>query len=204
MYICNLNKKLKFIKKMENKFSNTTLIKFGLIGLGLVMLFVFIGNFISFSNNEIDLRNTFEQKIDERTSFYDKMYKVISQKSQIAVKNDESFRKNINIIMEGRKDSEGVFMKWITESNPNANYSEVSALYKDLSRAVEAQREGFFNQEKVLQDVVRQHKNLIQKFPNSFYNIFYGRTKLEYTPIKSSLTEEVMKTGKEDNIKLDL
>jgi hypothetical protein len=91
---------------MENKFSNGTLIKFGLIGLGVIMLFVFIGNFISFSNNEIDLRNTFEQKIDERTSFYDKMYKVISQKSQIAVKNDESFRKNINIIMEGRKDSE--------------------------------------------------------------------------------------------------
>ena len=112
--------------------------------------------------------------------------------------------KNINIIMEGRKDAEGVFMKWITESNPNANYSEVSALYKDLSRAVEAQREGFFNQEKVLQDVVRQHKNLIQKFPNSFYNMFYGRTKLEYTPIKSSLTEEVMRTGKDDNVKLDL
>ncbi len=185
--------------KMENKFSNSTLIKFGLIGLGVIMLFVFIGNFVSFSNNEIDLRNTFEQKIDERTSFYDKMYKVISQKSQIAVKNDESFRKNINIIMEGRKDSEGVFMKWITESNPNANYSEVSVLYKDLSRAVEAQREGFFNEEKVLQDVVRQHKNLIQKFPNSFYNIVYGRTKLEYTPIKSSLTEEVMKTGKDDS-----
>jgi hypothetical protein len=201
-----LQSNLKTLKthKMENKFSNGTLIKFGLIGLGVIMLFVFIGNFVSFSNNEIDLRNTFEQKIDERTSFYDKMYKVISQKSQIAVKNDESFRKNINIIMEGRKDSEGVFMKWITESNPNANYAEVSVLYKYLSRAVEAQREGFFNEEKVLQDVVRQHKNLIQKFPNSFYNIFYGRTKLEYTPIKSSLTEEVMKTGKDDNIKLDL
>jgi hypothetical protein len=201
-----LQSNLKTLKthKMENKFSNGTLIKFGLIGLGVIMLFVFIGNFVSFSNNEIDLRNTFEQKIDERTSFYDKMYKVISQKSQIAVKNDESFRKNINIIMEGRKDSEGVFMKWITESNPNANYAEVSVLYKDLSRAVEAQREGFFNEEKVLQDVVRQHKNLIQKFPNSFYNIFYGRTKLEYTPIKSSLTEEVMKTGKDDNVKLDL
>jgi citrate synthase len=196
-----LQSNLKTLKntKMENKFSNSTLIKFGLIGLGVIMLFVFIGNFVSFSNNEIDLRNTFEQKIDERTSFYDKMYKVISQKSQIAVKNDESFRKNINIIMEGRKDSEGVFMKWITESNPNANYSEVSVLYKDLSLAVEAQREGFFNEEKVLQDVVRQHKNLIQKFPNSFYNIVYGRTKLEYTPIKSSLTEEVMKTGKDDS-----
>jgi hypothetical protein len=186
------------------QFNSQSLVKLGLIGLGVILFFVFVGNFISFSNTEIDLRNTFEQKIDERTSFYDKMYKVISQKSQIAVKNDESFRKNINIIMEGRKDAPQVFMKWITETNPNANYSEVSVLYQDLSRAVEAQREGFLNQEKVLQDVVRQHKNLIQKFPGSFYNMFYGRTKLEYTPIKSSLTEEVMRTGKDDNVKLDL
>jgi hypothetical protein len=189
---------------MENKFSNATLVKFGLIGLAVIVVLIFVGNFVSFSNGEIDLRTTFEQKIDERTSFYDKMYKVIAQKSQIAVKNDASFRENINIIMSGRKDAPNVFMKWITESNPNANYEEVSALYKDLSRAVEAQREGFFNQEKVLQDVVRQHKNFIQKFPGSFYNIFMGRKALEYTPIKSSLTDEVMKTGVDNNVKLDL
>lgn len=189
---------------MENKFSNSTLVKLAIGALSVIFVIVIISNFVSFSNNEIDLRTTFEQKIQERTSFYDKMYKVISQKSQIAVKNDESFRKNINIIMEGRKDAPQVFMKWITESNPNANYSEVSVLYRDLSRAVEAQREGFFNQEKVLQDVVRQHKNLVQKFPGSLYNAFMGRVPLEYKPIQSSLTEEVMRTGKDDNVKLDL
>lgn len=189
---------------MENKFSNGTLIKFGLIGLGVIMFLVFIGNFISFSNDEIELRNTFGQKMDGRTSFYENMSKVISQKSQIAVKNDESFRKNINIIMEGREDAEGVFMKWITESNPNANYSEVSALYKDLSRAIEAKRDGFLIEEKALQDVVMQHNNLIQKFPNSFYNMFYGRTKLEYTPIKSTEVKKIMETGIDDNDKLDL
>lgn len=187
-----------------NNSSNQLFIKLGLIGLGVIFIIVLFSNFVSFSNTEIDLRNTFDQKIEERTSFYDKMYKVISQKSQIAVKNDESFRQNINIIMEGRKDAPQVFMKWITETNPNANYNEVSELYKDLSRSVEAQREGFFNQEKVIQDVVRQHKNHIQKFPNSFYNVFMGRQALIYKPITSSITDEVMKTGKDDNVKLDL
>ena len=188
----------------ENRFNNQFLIKLGLIGLGIIFIVVLFSNFVSFSNTEIDLRNTFDQKIEERTSFYDKMYKVIAQKSQIAVKNDESFRQNINIIMEGRKDAPQVFMKWITESNPNANYSEVSALYKDLSRSVEAQREGFFNEEKVIQDVVKQHKNHIQKFPNSFYNIFMGRQALVYKPITSTRTDEVMKTGKDDNVSLEL
>jgi hypothetical protein len=186
------------------EFNNAKLIKFGFIGLGVILLLVFVGNFVHFSNSEIDLRNTFEQKMDERTSFYDKMYKVISQKTQIAVKNDESFRQNVNIIMEGRKDSEQVFFKWITESNPNANYEAVAAIYQDLSRAVEAQREGFFVQEKILQDVVRQHKNLIQKFPNSFYNFFFGRQPLEYVPISSDYTREVMRTGLENDFKLDL
>jgi len=171
--------------------------------LGIFLIFI-ASTLISFSNTEIELRNTFEQKFTERTAFYDKMSKVFNQKSQIAVKNDSSFRKNIDIIMSGRKDSEQVMMKWITETNPNANYSEVSELYKDLSRTIEAQREGFFNQEKVLQDVVRQHKNLIQRFPNSFYNLFFGRKPLVYKVIQSSLTEEVIKTGTDNNTKLDL
>ena len=180
----------------QSRFTPSFFVKLAFIGAIVIMIIAAFATFVSFSNSEIDLRTAFEQKIDERTAFYDKMYKVISQQTQIAVKNDESFRQNINIIMEGRKDAEGVFMKWIQETNPNANYSEVSVLYKDLSRSVEAQREGFFNEEKVLQDIVRQHKNHIQKFPNSFYNMFMGRQPLEYKPIQSSLTEEVMRTGK--------
>lgn len=183
---------------------NSKIVKVGIFALIAIFAFVFLGNFVSFSNTEIDLKNSFNQKMDERVAFYDKMYKVIAQKSQIAVKNDSSFRQNINIIMEGRKDAPQVFMKWITESNPNANYSEVSVLYQDLSRSVEAQREGFFMEEKVLQDIVRQHTNHLEKFPNSFYNIFFGRKPLVYKPIQSSTTSEVFRTGVDDNVKLDL
>jgi hypothetical protein len=188
----------------QSRFTPSFLVKLAFIGAIIILVIAAFGTFVSFSNNEIELRTAFEQKIDERTAFYDKMYKVITQQRQIAVKNDESFRQNINLIMEGRKDAQGLFMKWIQETNPNANYNEVSELYKNLSRSVEAQREGFFTQEKVLQDIVRQHKNHIQKFPNSFYNMFMGRQPLEYKPIQSSLTEEVMRTGKDDNVKLDL
>lgn len=171
--------------------------------IGVVLLgIITFANFISFSNEEITLRNNFEQKYQERTAFYDKMWKTLSQKSQIALKNDSSFRQNVNIIMAGRKDAPQVFMKWITESNPNVNYHEVSILYQDLSRAVEAQREGFFVEEKYMQDIVMQHTNLIQKFPGSLYNWFYRRQKLIYKPITSTITDEVMKTGKDDNIKL--
>jgi hypothetical protein len=183
---------------------NKSIFKFGLIGLAIIAILIFVSSIASFSNQEIELRNTFEQKVEQRTAFYDKMYKIISQKGQVAVKNDSSFRKNVEIIMAGRQDSEQVMFKWITESNPNANYEQVSILYQDLSRAIEAQREGFFLEEKTLQDIVRQHSNLLQKFPTSFYNLFLGRKKLKYTPVKSTLTEEVMKTGIDDHVKLEL
>lgn len=172
-----------------------------ILGVLITGIVIFSG-FISFSNEEITLRSSFKQKYDERTAFYDNMWKTLSQKGQIAVKNDSSFRKNIDIIMSGRKDSQGLFMKWVTETNPNANYSEVADLYKDLSRSVEAKREQFFVEEKYMQDIVMQHTNLIQRFPGSLYNWFYGRQMLVYKPITSTLTDEVMKTGKDDNVKL--
>ena len=184
--------------------NKSSIFKVVIIGILLLSLVPLVGGFISFSNDEIDLKNSFTQKIDERTAFYDKMYKVISQKSQIAVKNDQSFKENVNTIMAGRKDAEQVVFKWITESNPNANYETVSKIYQDLSRVVESERQGFFEQEKMIQDIVRQHSNLIEKFPGSFYNIFLGRDTLKYTPVKSSITEEVMQKGKDDNVKLDL
>ena len=182
---------------------NKSFILKGIAIVGIIILsIVSISNFISFSNSEIGLRNSFNQKMTERTAFYDKMWKTLSQKSQIALKNDSSFRNNIDIIMSGRKDAPQVFMKWITETNPNANYSEVSMLYADLSRSVEAQREGFFVQEKVMQDIVKQHNNLLQMFPGSFYNIFFNRDGLIYKPITSDITDEVIKSGKDNNVKI--
>lgn len=157
---------------------------------------------VSFSNDEITLRNTFDQKMKHRTAFYDGMWKTISQKSQITLKNDSSFQKNVMLIMDGRKDAPNVFMKWVTETNPNANYSEVSKMYQDLSRTVESKRDDFLNEETVIQDVVLQHTNLITIFPGSFYNIFFHRTLLEYKPITSDRTDEVMKTGKDNNVTL--
>ena len=92
--------------------------------------------------------------------------------------------------------------KWVQESNPNANYDQVSELYKDLSRSVEGQRDGFFMQEKMIQGIVLEHSNLLGKFPGSFYNIFFGRKPLEYKPITSDRTDDVIRTGKDNDVKL--
>lgn len=173
-----------------------------LIGAFLVLGFFLVTGFISFSNQEIDLRNQFTQKMDQRTAFYDKMWKTIAQKSTVAIKNDSSFQNNVNVIMAGRKDAGDLFMKWVQETNPNANFDAVSTLYADLSRAIEGQRDGFFMEEKFVQGIVLEHSNHIQKFPGSFYNFFMDRPTLVYKPITSDRTDDVIKTGKDNNIDL--
>lgn len=176
------------------------IIKYSIIAL---IAFVFIGIFssvVSTSNDEVDLRNRFKQKMDERTAFYDKMWKTISQKSQIAIKNDSSFTNNINVIMTGRKDAQGIFMKWVQESNPNANYEAVSSLYADLSRAVEGQRDGFFMEEKMIQGIVLEHDNIMSKFPSGFILSIFGRSKLNYKPITSDKTDGVIQSGKDNDV----
>ena len=176
------------------------IVKYSILGVvGLFILGTFL-SVISTSNQEVDLRNRFKQKIDERTAFYDKMWKTISQKSQVALRNDSSFAKNVNAIMAGRKDAQGIFMKWVQESNPNANYEAVSALYADLSRSIEGQRDGFFMEEKMIQSIVLEHDNIMMKFPSGWIlSSFMGRTRLTYKPITSDRTDEVIESGKDNN-----
>lgn len=173
-------------------------------GVLVLVLLSFIGSFIGWKNDVVDLRNQFEQKDSERVAFYDKMFKIISGKTQIAVKNDDSFKEVVNAQVQGQKNGEQLLMAWVQQSNPAATYSEVSKLYQELGNTIEGQREGFFETEKVLSDIVRQHSNLIQKFPGSFYNIFSGEEKIKYKPIQSTQSAEVMRTGIDDNVKLDL
>lgn len=183
---------------METK----NIVKLSIIAGLVIFGFIIFGSLVGFSNDEVDLRNRFKQKMDERTAFYDKMWKTLAQKSQIALKNDSSFARSVDAIMAGRKNAPGLFMEWVQESNPNANYDQVSELYKDLSRSVEGQRDGFFIQEKMIQGIVLEHSNLIGKFPGSFYNIFFGRKPLEYKTITSDRTDDVIRTGKDNDVKL--
>ena len=53
------------------------IIKYAVLGIVGLFLFGTIMSVISTSNQEVDLRNRFKQKMDERTAFYDKMWKTI-------------------------------------------------------------------------------------------------------------------------------
>lgn len=174
-----------------------------LITVGSILLVLFIG-LTSFYNSNQKIENLFEQKLDERKAFYQKMYVTIQQQTSIAVKNDDSFKKVVDLQMSGQKDGEGVTWKWIQQSNPTATYTEVQKMYSDLSRGIEANRSEFFEQEKQLQDIARQQKDLIKKFPNNIIAGIFNINEVKYNPIVSNMTISVFETGIESDIELDL
>lgn len=168
-----------------------------LIGLPILIVFFM---WMNYTNSEVKLKNLFQQKIDQRTSFYDKMWKTISGKSQVATKVDTSFINVVNAQMAGQKDGEQVTWKWIQQSNPTASFGEVSRLYQDLSRTIESERNGFYVREQELQDIKREHDNLLNVKPACWF--VGSRTHLAYKPITSTRTNNVMESGKDDNDKV--
>ncbi len=172
-----------------------------LVLIGLPVIFL-ISTYASFNNREVKLRTTFVMQMKNRTALFDKMWKVISQKAQIAKAYDSSFMRIVQAAMDPRKDGAGIMMKWVQESNPTLQSGTVQELYKDLSRTIESERNGFFEREETLASIQQQHSQFLQSFPNNFYNIFAGRKELEYNPISSDRTDDVMKTGKDNDTKV--
>lgn len=170
-----------------------------LVLLGLPIIFI-IATYGSFNNKDVDLRTTFEMQMTNRTAQYDKVWKVITQKAQIAKAYDSSFIRAVNASMDARKDGANILMKWVQENNVMIQIGTVQELYKDLSRTIEAERNSFFEREQTLASIKQQHSKFLRSFPNNIYNLFMGRKELEYKPITSSRTDEVIRTGKDDNV----
>ena len=167
-----------------------------------VPVIFFISTYASFNNREVDLRTTFEMQMTNRKALFQKMWTTIAQKAKVAKAYDSSFLRIVQEAMDPRKDGANVMMKWVTESNPTLQASTVQELYKDLSRTIEQNREEFFQREETLASIKQQHSKFLRSFPNNLYNSFMGVKELEYSPISSDRTEDVMRTGKDNNIEV--
>ena len=166
----------------------------GAVVLGIAFIIVFVG--VSTSNREITLRSQIVAQKQLCEASYDKLWKIISQKAQVAEKYKETFKDIYPQLISSRYSNEGsgVLMKFITESNPNFDVS----LYKDLMSSIEAERTSFLMDQKKLMDLSNQHRITLSTFPGSLF--VGGRDNIEITVVSSDNTKEVMRTGKENNI----
>ena len=171
-----------------------------LVVLSIITIPVIVGvvYYVNTYNKEVSIRTLFEQNISDRAALLDKMYKVGKKKGSVVLKADSSFIKMIGVVMSARKDGPSVMTKWVTEQNPTASYKEITDMYKDLSRALEANQEELYNKEQELSRVVAIHKNLLNQFPSNL--ILSDKEPLKYKPISSDKTDEVLRTGKDNDV----
>jgi len=151
-------------------------------------------------NKSVIYHNTYNQKVEEKLGFYDKLWKTYLQKEKITNLNKETFIQVTSLIMENRKDGSNLAWKWVHE-NQNIPYEEFTVFYRDLSTFIESQREQYFNIEKECQKIANQNNTLLDTLPNNLYNkvIDCKHIKFEYGFLSDS-TNSVFKS-KVENIK---
>ena len=163
-----------------------------------IMLFIVITMNFSIQNTEIDLREVTISQEKKCEAYFDKMWKILKQQAGVSDKYKDAFKEIYPKLIEGRySKGDGSLMKWVQESNPEFKTS----LYEQLTRSIESERTGFFNEQSTLIDMQREHKVYLQKAPNRWF-LDDNLKPVEIKIITSSKTEEVYKTGKEDDIEL--
>ena len=145
--------------------------------LGFLVPGLFI--FFYFYNETIVMQANYMQKSQEKSGFYDKLYKSYVQKTDVATVNKDAFIEVSKIIMENRKDGEQLSWKWVRE-NQQIPYSEFTYFYKDLSSYIETQRDQYFAIEKQCQVLAKDFNVYISTFPNLLYAKLLGIKSIEF------------------------
>lgn len=168
-----------------------------LVALGAVLGIAIIGfmMYMSYSNQEVRLRNavTAQQKSNEAS--FDTCWKIIQGQAQVADKYKDSFKEIYSGLMEGRHyDKGGALMKFITEANPNFDIK----LFEKVANSIESQRQGFKRDQDKLIDLKREHDNILTTMPGSFF--VGSRPPVEIKVVTSTKTEKTFETRKEDDV----
>lgn len=160
--------------------------------LGLFAIMIF-NTYRSTYDKNVELVNAFDAQKKVVAGNFDKMWKVLRDKNAVTDKAANAFKEIYIPMIEGRySKGDGSLMKWVTEQNPNFDQS----IYKDLMQSIEALRTEFETEQKKIAAIQEQHNNLRMKF---WSHIFLGDVPaLEYTMITSTVTQEIVKTGKDD------
>lgn len=172
--------------------------------LGFVILVLLtgvciFGKGVNVYNTHINLKTKIEAQQDVNKANFDAMWKKISQVSQVSDKYKAGLTEVLNAYTSGRKtDSDQLLMNWIKEAIPNFD----SSIYKQINNIVVSSRDDFFNNQKILIDLSRQHNQFIQKFPNNLFCGILNIQPIEIKVITSTKTEQTFETGKEDDIKI--
>lgn len=162
-----------------------------------------VGTFIGTNNEMVSLEQGIKAQYNQNRNNYDNMWKKIKEVAQVPEMYTNDLKKVFDSAIQnryGENGSQAVF-QFITEQNPNFDPS----MYKQIQQTIEAGRNSFEANQKMLLDKKRVYETKLGQFPTNFIAGFLGFPKIDlskYDIVTSDVTEQAFETKKADEIKL--
>ena len=179
------------------------------IALGVVVLAVILSGScamtaIGFNNNCVRQENGLEAQYQANESNYSNYFNKLKETAQVPNMYVDGLRKVYGDVMKGRYGSDGskAVMQFIQESNPSVD----SSLYVQIQRVIEAGRNSFDADQRMLLDKRRTYLDTIHQFPGSMFASLLGFPKVDltkYDPVINDETEKAFNTHKAGPINLN-
>lgn len=164
-----------------------------IIIIGVVALIIILAAmYFSYNNKEIALRKESEAQRGKIETVRDRMFQIIREQANVSTEYKEAFEKIYPEIIAGRYQTGGDLMKWIQEANPQFDTS----LYQALQNSIEVQRTAFTSTQNRMLDIINQRATLIESYPGRWF--ISNKSDIDYTPITTTATKNVIATGIDD------
>lgn len=134
---------------------------------------------------------------------YDNMWKKFKEVASVPAMYTEDLKKIYDSAITKRYGGEGsqAMFQWLKEHNPNFD----AGIYKQIQQVIEAGRNDFEANQKMLLDKKRQYEVTLETFPSGMIAGALGFPKVdldEFDIVTSNQTKETFATKKSDVIKL--
>lgn len=178
--------------------SKSKMVTLAVTGCFGIFVLIFVVGLISTGNMEARYRILEVAKQASNTTEFDNMWKKIKSIAEVPEKKKEALRDIFVSHANARGSIKGALMTWVQESVPNADMS----IYDNMMNIVAGTRDSWTQRQNELIDIDRKRREMFVVFPSNMFLAILGRDENAVTMqiVTSTKTEEVFKTGKDDDV----
>jgi len=167
--------------------------------LGVIIIFSIMGLYNGAVTSEKGLTAQYEQNQNNLSQFSNK----VAEAAQVPAMYRDDFSKVVTDAMQGRYGADGskATFQWIKEQQIQFD----SSLYGKIQNIIEAGRDSFETNQKLLIDKKRQYETRLDTIPGGMVIRALGFPKIdldELKIVKSGYSNKAFDSGQEDGIKL--
>lgn len=191
------------MKQGDGKMATWLKILLGLGVSGLLIAVLAISSVIGINNNMVAQEAALSAQYKQNQNNYDNMVKKVVEVAQVPEMATADLEKLTKAAISGRYGENGskAVFQFIQEQNPTVS----SELYTKIQQVIEAGRNSFEAEQKVLLDKKRVYETTLNTFPSGTVARILGFPKIDLSKIDivtSAETEEAFATKKAAPIKL--